>query len=115
MSPAWVRSGNQVPTDRRAILTAALGFAKVATRTPQLDKLRGWLDSWPGIRWTAVAMRAEHQVLRLQRRSDGWTATFTYVGPTQLPKAAPSGLGMAPTLGPAVSFAARQVLSRHIA
>ena len=63
----------------------AAGTLVVAGRVRELDVLRGWLDSWPGIRWTAVAMHGEHHALRLERGRDGWIATFTYTGPTLLP------------------------------
>ena len=96
------------PDDRRAILAAVLGFANVPAPAPELDVLRGWLD-WPGIRWTAGAIHAEHQVLRLARRSDSWTATFTVRRADAAPEAAPSGLGTAPSPGQAVQFAAWQV------
>ena len=94
----------QTADAQRALLTAGLGFAQVAARTPELEMLRDWLNSWPGVRWTAVAVRSEHQVLVLRRRPDGWMATFTCTGPTKLPKAAPSGLGTAPTPGLAVQI-----------
>ena len=76
--------------------------------------LRAWLDSWRGIRWTAVAMRAEHQVLRLARSSDGWMATFTYVGPTQLPQGRNIGTRDRCDTGAAFQFAAWHVIPRHI-
>jgi hypothetical protein len=46
---------------RRILLAAALDFAQLCGRTAEIDTLRAWLDSWPGIRCTALAMRVERQ------------------------------------------------------
>jgi len=77
-----------------ALIAAALGFRRVAPQASQRSGLAPWLDSWAGVREIAMTLRTEHQALTLESRaSDGWAAVFRYVGPTQLPKAAPSGLG----------------------
>ena len=79
---------------RTALLTAALGFAQMQVPWPrELRVLHAWLDTWAGVRAIAGAMRAQDHALTIQRVSgDGWTATFTFVGKSNLPPAAPSGL-----------------------
>ena len=37
------------PSDRRALLTTALGFLPVREDFPEINQLRAWLDSWRGI------------------------------------------------------------------
>jgi len=72
-------------------------------------------DSWPGLRWIATSMRAEGHALTLQRAPAGWTATLTFIGNTNLPPAAPSGLATMPTPWEAAQWAARQVVERSAA
>jgi hypothetical protein len=101
--------------DGDRLLTAALGFRRVSPRTAAGTGLTRWLDSWPGVRAIAAVMRAQHQALTVEKRpGDGWTAVFRYVGPTQLPKAAPSGLATAETPWQAVQWAAWMVLRRAL-
>ena len=107
-----------MPADHRdgeRLLTAALGFRRVSPRTAATSGLAGWLDSWSGVRAIAALMRAQHQALTVEKRpGDGWTAVFRYVGPTQLPKAAPSGLATADTPWQAVQWSAWMVLRRAL-
>jgi len=98
-----------------ALLAVALGFAQLPPQMASLSTLHAWLDSWAGIRWVAAATRAEHHALTLTRNADRWTAAFRYVGPTQLPDAAPSGLATMPTPWKAVQWAAWTVARRHTA
>jgi hypothetical protein len=96
-------------------MTAALGFRRVAPRTASTTGLTRWLDSWRGVQAVAAAMRAQHQALTIEKRpGDGWTAVFRYVGPTQLPKAAPSGLATAETPWQAVQWSAWMVVRRSL-
>jgi hypothetical protein len=98
-----------------AVIAAGLGFRRVAPLTSARTGLAAWLDSWEGVRAIAMALRAEHQALTLESRAgDGWTAVFRYVGPTQLPKAAPSGLATGPTPWLAVQWAAWMVARRGL-
>jgi hypothetical protein len=41
---------------RRATLTAALGFALLSPTAPELRLLHGWLDTWRGIGDVVVGM-----------------------------------------------------------
>ena len=93
-------------------LRAVLGFTHVAPIAPELQLLHRWLDSWPGVRWVALAMRGEGHALRLTRGAGGWTAAFTFVGKSNLPPAAPSGLATMPTPWAATQWAAWQVVER---
>ena len=99
----------------RGLLIAALGFCRAAPRTSALTGVASWLDSWAGVRAIAMVLRRRHHALTLESRArDGWTAVFRYVGPTPLPKAAPSGLATGPTPWQAVQWAAWQVVRREI-
>jgi hypothetical protein len=104
-----------VRNQRLSILTAALAFARLSPQMASLRTLHAWLDSWAGIRWIAAAMRAEHHALTLTRNADRWTAALRYVGPTQLPDAAPSGLATMPKPWKAVQRAAWTVARRRTA
>jgi hypothetical protein len=68
-----------VPSDerRRVLLTAALGFALLEPRPPELDLLHQWLDTWRGIGDIAVGMARHDYDLQLTRYDGrGWRATF---------------------------------------
>jgi hypothetical protein len=85
---------------RRSLLITALAFVQLPPQTSALRALRSWLDSWRGFRWIAQGLRAEgHALSRKRSPEGGWTATLTYVGKTNLPPAAPSGLATMPTHG----------------
>ena len=63
--------------DRRALLTAALGFLQVQPQTSALRALHAWLDSWTGVGLVVVGM--ERQGFKVSIRSvavDGWAASF---------------------------------------
>jgi hypothetical protein len=68
------------PDRRRALLTAALGFALVRVPEPlppALVTLRRWLGSWTGIGHIATGMARQGYDLELSRHNNrGWTATF---------------------------------------
>jgi hypothetical protein len=96
-------------------LRAALAFLHVAPAEPELQLLHRWLDSWHGVRWLAITMRAEGHALRLTHGASRWTATFTFVGKSNLPLAAPSGLATMPTPWGATQWAAWQVVERSLA
>src|SRR3989440_2334354 len=65
------------PADRRALLTAALGFALVAADAPELSLVRAWLGTWSGIGLVAAGMARQGYDLSLTRYDErGWRATF---------------------------------------
>jgi hypothetical protein len=70
---------------RRALLTAALGFALVDTKgmpaAKEVQLVREWLDNWKGIGHIAVGMARQDYDLELTRY-DGrsWGATFYVAG-----------------------------------
>ena len=66
-------------TDRRSLLTAALGFLRVAPTTPALSALHGWLDNWRGIGHIVVGMERHGFRLALKKFGNGdgtWVASF---------------------------------------
>lgn len=70
-----------MPNDRRAVLTAALGFTRLSTDAPELRLLRAWLDSWRGIGALAVGMGRRGDDLQLTRYAEqGWRATLYAAG-----------------------------------
>jgi hypothetical protein len=69
------------PADRRALLTAALGFALVAAEAPELSLVRAWLGTWSGIGLVAAGMARQGYDLSLTRYDErGWRATFYVTG-----------------------------------
>jgi hypothetical protein len=63
--------------ERRAALTAALGFTLLEPRTGELELLHGWLDTWRGIGDIVVGMARQDDDLPLTRYDGrGWRATF---------------------------------------
>jgi hypothetical protein len=103
-------SANEAPERRRAQLIVALGFARLAPRAdmPELEPLRRWLDSWPGI--GAIAAGMARQSFDLQLTSYGgevWRANFF---PAGLAHSIVAGSGWAPTPWRAVQDAAWQAL-----
>jgi hypothetical protein len=97
-------------TERRAVLEAALGFALLEPRTPELELLHGWLDTWRGIGDIAEGMAWQDYDLQLTRY-DGraWRATFYTSG---MEHSATSAIGSAWESTPwrAVQRAAAQAL-----
>ena len=62
-------------------LYAALGFAQIDPRVPELRLLHRWLDNWGGIGDITVAMFREGWDLQLTEYGDGhWRATFYVTG-----------------------------------
>ena len=64
-------------SERRAALTAALGFALLQPSAPELKLVHGWLDTWRGIGDVVVGMARQDYDLQLTHY-DGraWRATF---------------------------------------
>ncbi len=95
---------------RRALLVAALGFARVEIQPepPVLRTLRTWLGSWTGIGAMAVGMARQGFDLQLTRYEDrGWRANFY---PAGIAHSVVSGSGWAPTPAGAVQSAAWDAL-----
>jgi hypothetical protein len=81
--------------DRRALLTAALGFLQLPAQTSALRAPHTWLDSWTGIGHIVVGMDRHGFRLSLEKwgNSDGgWTAAFERDA-----KVSPAGFGSAAT------------------
>ena len=71
-----------MPSDRRALLVAALGFLQFRPQTSALRTLHTWLDSWHGVGLIVVGM--ERQGFRVSIRSvavEGWAASFHGTSP----------------------------------
>ncbi len=93
-------------TDRRALLVAALGFARLDVRPepPELRALRAWLGSWTGIGAIEIGMARQGYDLQLTRYDDrGWRANFY---PAGIAHSVVSGTGWTPTPAAAVQLAA---------
>src|SRR2546421_4781076 len=68
--------------DQRArLLGAALGFASLEPRHPELRLLHAWLDSWRGIGDVVVGMARQGWDLQLtEYDAEHWRATFFVAG-----------------------------------
>ena len=95
--------------DRRSLLNAALSFARLEPRAPELHALHCWLDTWRGIGDVAVGMAP--QGFDLRHDEQGWPATFYSSG---IEHSATSATGSAwePTPWQAVQRAAWDALTR---
>jgi hypothetical protein len=93
---------------RRALLTAALGFTRLAPRTLELRLLHAWLATWAGVGLIVTGMARQGYRLHLTNIEDGvWRATFSRsVGFAQ------DGFGMAPIPWGAVQQAAWKALRK---
>jgi hypothetical protein len=93
-----------------ARLRAALGFAQLEPRAPELQLLHRWLDTWSGLGAIAGGMARQDHRLSLSHIGPGeWRAVFA-----THPQWAPAGYGVAPTPWMAVQRAAWQVINRHV-
>jgi hypothetical protein len=99
-------------TKRGATLAAAVGFALLEPRTPELARLHGWLDTWRGIGDIIVGMARQDYDIQLTRYDGrGWRATFYTTG---MEHSATSAIGSAWEATPwrAVQQAAADALCR---
>ena len=97
---------------RRALLTAAVGFALLPARSdqPEGGMLRRWLDTWAGIGPLAAGMARQGYDLQLTRYAEqGWRANFY---PAGIGHSVVNGSGWAPKPWRAVQRAAWQALQR---
>jgi hypothetical protein len=98
---------------RRANLTAALGFLQLPSRASELQRLHRWLDTWTGVGLITVGVERQGYRLSLSHITEGeWRARF--MGD---PMISAAGYGVAPTPWQAVRsrrgthYARRQRLS----
>jgi hypothetical protein len=99
---------------RRALLVAALGFARLELRPepPALAVLKGWLGSWRGIGAIAEGMHRQGFDLSLTQYDErGWRATFYVSGMEHAPTGA-TGSAWEATPTRAVQRAAWQALTK---
>src|SRR5207247_10882443 len=63
--------------ERAPLLRAALGFASLAPREPELRVLHRWLDTWSGVGHVVAGMARQGYDLELRRYDgQGWRAMF---------------------------------------
>lgn len=68
---------------RRALLTAALGFMRLRWREPvppTMIALARWLNSWAGLGTVVVGMTAQEFNVELREFPHGWRANFYVTG-----------------------------------
>jgi hypothetical protein len=97
---------------RRAVLTAAVGFALLPSRSDQREvgMLRRWLDTWTGLGLVVVGMARQGYDLQLTRYAEqGWRANFHAAG---IAHSVVVGSGWAPTPWRAVQRAAWAALCK---
>jgi hypothetical protein len=93
---------------RLANVRAALGFLQLPPRTPELQLLHRWLDSWTGIGLLAVGLHRQGYDLQLTQDGDGnWRATFYVTGAAH---SIVSGSAWEPTVWRVVQRAGRDAL-----
>ena len=93
---------------RRANLTAALGFLQLPSRASELQRLHRWLDTWTGVGLITVGVERHGYRLSLSHITEGeWRARF--MGD---PMISASGYGVASTPWRAVQIAAWVALKR---
>ncbi len=66
---------------RRALMTAALGFHRLDLKDPAAKALAGWLDSWKGLGAVTDGMLRQGFETDLTGGPDGWSATFLKTRP----------------------------------
>ena len=98
---------------RRALLTAALGFMQLdrwtGPKPAAMVALARWMDSWAGIGAMVVGMAAQGCALQLTEYSgENWRATFFVTG---MAHSIVKGSAYQPTPGRAVQRAAWAVLN----
>jgi hypothetical protein len=68
---------------RRALLTAALGFMQLPWRDPRppvVSALAAWMNSWAGVGAVIGGMTAQGQNIELKEFPGGWRANFYWTG-----------------------------------
>jgi hypothetical protein len=59
-----------VSDQRRALLTAALGFLQLRQEPPEVAMLRQWLDTWLGVGHVVTGLNAQGFDLELRQGSE---------------------------------------------
>ncbi len=83
-------ASNQMASDRRTLLYAALAAVLVKSRTPELALVHSLLDSWRGIGFIIVGMLRHGFDLTLTSYQQGWRATFLHRSHVYQPWVGPS-------------------------
>ena len=97
---------------RRSLLNAALSFARLEPRAPELHALHCWLDTWRGIGDVAAGMHRQGYDLQLTEYDErGWRATFYSSGMEHSATSA-TGSAFEPAPWTAVQRAAWEALTR---
>jgi hypothetical protein len=102
-----------MPSRRRALLTAAVGFTQLsfAAPPPPVVALHAWLSTWSGIGHIAHGMARQGYDLSLTRYDGlGWRATFYATGVEHSATSA-TGSAFEPTAPRAVQVAAWRALA----
>src|SRR5262245_59976012 len=100
-------------SDRRALLTAALGFLRLCEDPPEVAPLRQWMDSWSGLGAVVDGMRRLGYDVALTHHGNtplGWRALFFPAGFLHAGKSGDAG---SPMPWRAVQNAAWMTLSRE--
>jgi uncharacterized membrane protein len=96
------------PLGARDGLLAALGFALLEPRAPELARLHRWLDTWTGVgRIVTGMLRAGYRLHLTNIDADVWRATFSRAA-----FLAHDGFGAGPTPWKAIQVAAWNALVR---
>jgi len=97
---------------RGRLLFAALGFASLEQREPELRRLHCWLDTWDGIGHVVAGMARQEYDLELRRYDgQGWRAMFFPSG-FEHSLTSYAGAAWAPSPWEAVQRAAGDALER---
>jgi hypothetical protein len=67
-------------SDRRALLSAALGFLQLRDQPPEVTLLRRWLDSWAGLGDVIAGLTRQGLDLELRQFPHGWRANLYPTG-----------------------------------
>jgi hypothetical protein len=95
--------------ERRRLLVAALGFARLESRDPAVEAVRAWLEGWSGLGLVVGGLARQGYDLQLTAYADrGWRATFYVTGVVH---SIVAGSAYAPTPWAAVQRAAWQALA----
>jgi hypothetical protein len=69
----------------RSLLTTVLVAAQLPADVPEARMLRGWLDSWAGVREVIDTMNGHGYDVRLSQSPFGWRAEFSRSDLAQIP------------------------------
>jgi hypothetical protein len=67
-------------TQRRALVTAALGFFQLHEPQPEVTLLRRWLDSWVGMGDVIIGLTRQGLDVELRHFPSGWRANLYPTG-----------------------------------